>query len=174
MSHNYHIVRTFEKSCKNLKKRHLKQQHINPISWVRPSVRISLSDDKHKWIFNKFGICIDIVEIWFGIAHRKISSTFDRVICPRHDNGGVLQFNIFIFLFYYENICCMHSLKSPHRGESNEDRKNIPELPHLPPDLALELNLNRSNYSCQDVRAIEVQLCSTIIMLETNRYLVIV
>ena len=35
-----------------------------------PSVRISFPDDnlsKH-WIFTKFGLCIDIVEIWFGIA----------------------------------------------------------------------------------------------------------
>ena len=27
-------------------------------------------------------MCIDIVEIWFGIANRQISSIFDRVICP--------------------------------------------------------------------------------------------
>ena len=52
---------------------------------VRPSVRFSFPDDeKHQWIFAKFGMCIDIVEIWFGIANGKISSNFDRVICPRH------------------------------------------------------------------------------------------
>ena len=28
--------------------------------------------NKHQWIFNKFGMCIDIVEIWFGIANVPI------------------------------------------------------------------------------------------------------
>ena len=57
-------------------------------SSVRPSsVRFSFSDDnlsKHQWIFTKLGMCIDIVEIWFGIANGQILSIFDRVICPRH------------------------------------------------------------------------------------------
>ena len=35
-------------------------------------------------------------EIWFGIAYGQISSMFDTVICPQHNNGGVLKFNIFI------------------------------------------------------------------------------
>ena len=39
---------------------------------------------KHQWIFTKFGMCIDIVEIWFGIANGQILSNFDGVICPRH------------------------------------------------------------------------------------------
>ena len=39
---------------------------------------------KHQWIFIKLGMCIDIVEIWFGIAYGQISSIFDRVICPRY------------------------------------------------------------------------------------------
>ena len=48
---------------------------------------LSFLDDnlsKHQWIFNKLGMCIDIVEIWFGIANGQISSFFDGVICPRH------------------------------------------------------------------------------------------
>ena len=56
-------------------------------SVVRLSVRFSLSDDnlsKHQWIFTKLGMCIDIVEIWFGFANGQISSSFDGVICPRH------------------------------------------------------------------------------------------
>ena len=56
-------------------------------SVVRPSVRFSFADDnlsKHQWIFTKFGMCIDMVEIWFGIANGQISSIFDGVICPRH------------------------------------------------------------------------------------------
>ena len=45
---------------------------------------------KHQWIFTKLGMCIDIVEIWFGIANGQISSNFDGVICPR-------QVHIFVF-----------------------------------------------------------------------------
>ena len=56
-------------------------------SYVRRSIRISFLDDnlsKHQWIFIKIGMCIDIVEIWFGIANGQILSNFDGVICPRH------------------------------------------------------------------------------------------
>ena len=56
-------------------------------SYVRPCVHISFPDDnlsKHQWIFTKLGMCIDIIEIWFGIANGQISSDFEAVICPRH------------------------------------------------------------------------------------------
>ena len=45
---------------------------------------------KCQGILTKLGICVDMKEIWFGLAYGQISSMFDRVICPRHDNGGVL------------------------------------------------------------------------------------
>ena len=38
----------------------------------------------------KLGTCIDMKEIWFGVAYVQILSMFDRVICPRHGNDGVL------------------------------------------------------------------------------------
>ena len=44
------------------------------------SIRILFPDDnlsKHQWIFTKLGMCIDIVEIWFGIAIGQMSSDFD-------------------------------------------------------------------------------------------------
>ena len=45
---------------------------------------------KSQWIFTKFDMRIGIVEICFvGIAHRQILLIYDRVICSRHDNGGV-------------------------------------------------------------------------------------
>ena len=58
-----------------------------PVSIHRPSVRFSFLDDnlsKHQCVFTKLDMCIDIVEIWFGIANGQISSIFDGVISPRH------------------------------------------------------------------------------------------
>ena len=48
---------------------------------VRPSISqlyicILFPDDifrKHRWIFTKHGMCVDIVKIWFGIANGQIS-----------------------------------------------------------------------------------------------------
>ena len=43
-------------------------------SVIRLSVCISFLDDnlsKDQWIFTKLGMCIDIVEVWFGIANGK-------------------------------------------------------------------------------------------------------
>ena len=54
---------------------------------IHPSVCISLPDDnlsKHQWISTWLGMCIDIEEIWFGIANGQISLNFDGGICPRH------------------------------------------------------------------------------------------
>ena len=56
-------------------------------SVVRPSVHFSFPDDdlsKHQWIITELGMCIDIVELWIGIANGQISSNFDGVICQRH------------------------------------------------------------------------------------------
>ena len=44
-------------------------------------------------ILTKVGTCIDVI---FVIADRQISSVVDKVSCPRHDNGGVLSFYVFI------------------------------------------------------------------------------
>ena len=54
---------------------------------LHPSIRFLFPDDnlsKHQWIFIKLGMCIDIVDIWFGIANGQISSNFFGVICLRH------------------------------------------------------------------------------------------
>ena len=45
-----------------------------------------------------FGVCIDIAEAWFGVADGQISSIFDRLICPKHDSGGVLLFHVLLFI----------------------------------------------------------------------------
>ena len=46
---------------------------------ISPSVRFSILDvnlSKNQWIFTKLGMCIDIVEIWFGIANGQILLNF--------------------------------------------------------------------------------------------------
>ena len=51
------------------------------------SIRILFLDDnlsKHHWIFTKLGMCIDIVEIWFGIANGEILSISDRDLPKTH------------------------------------------------------------------------------------------
>ena len=64
-------------------------------TYVRPSIGLTSvrpflfpygNLSKHQWTFIKLDtcMCIDIVEIWFGIANGQISSEFYRVICPRH------------------------------------------------------------------------------------------
>ena len=53
----------------------------------------SFPDDnlsKCQGILTKLGTCIDMKDICFGIANGQMSSLFDSVICPQHDNGGVL------------------------------------------------------------------------------------
>ena len=52
---------------------------------------------KYHWNFTKFGMCIYILEIWFGIAIGQISSVFDRFICQPHNSGQVLSFPVFYF-----------------------------------------------------------------------------
>ena len=67
-------------------------------SVILPFVFLFLDDNmsKYQLIFTKLGMCIDIVEIWFGIDNGQISSIFDRFICPPHDSGGILLFHVFI------------------------------------------------------------------------------
>ena len=62
------------------------RQFLTELS-ARDTPIFSFPDDnlsKHQWIFTKLDMCIDIVEIWFGIANGQISSIFYGVICPRH------------------------------------------------------------------------------------------
>ena len=56
---------------------------------ARDMTIFSFLDDnlsKRQWIVTKLGMCIDIVQIWIGIANGQISSNFDGVVCPRHDH----------------------------------------------------------------------------------------
>ena len=47
---------------------------------------------KRQWIFAKLGMCIDIVEIWSGIANGQISSIFNRVTYPSHNIVSLFDF----------------------------------------------------------------------------------
>ena len=75
-------------------------------SVVHPSVFRFRMMSKHQWMFTKLGICIDIVEIWFGIANGQILSNIYGVICLRHNSGGVLKFNVFILNCYLPLARC--------------------------------------------------------------------
>ena len=54
------------------------------LSYVCPSLFVFQDDNlsKYQWFFTKLGMCIDIEEIWFGIANGQILSIL-TVIC-RH------------------------------------------------------------------------------------------
>ena len=61
-------------------------------SVVRPSV-FSFQDNKLskcQCFFTKLGVCIDIVEIWFGISDGQIASVFDSDMLVIH-LGPVVQ-----------------------------------------------------------------------------------
>ena len=53
--------------------------------------------------FHVFNMCIDIVNICFGMAHWQTSSVFDRDICSRHDNSRVLSFQV-LFISERKNM----------------------------------------------------------------------
>ena len=46
----------------------------------------------------------------------KLSSIVDRVICPRHDNGRVLSFNVFINTFIVNCREKIHKINTGHYG----------------------------------------------------------
>ena len=58
------------------------RQNFTELS-ARDTPIFSFPDDnssKRQWIFTKLGMCIDIVDIWFGIAIGQILSKFNGVI----------------------------------------------------------------------------------------------
>ena len=66
---------------------------------ARDTPKVSFPDNnfsKYQRILTKLGTCIDIKEIWFGIANGRISSIIDRVIRPQHDNGGYCRFTFYL------------------------------------------------------------------------------
>ena len=50
-------------------------QFLTEFSACDTSIFLFLDDNlsKNQWNFTKLGLCIDIMEIWFGIANRQIS-----------------------------------------------------------------------------------------------------
>ena len=70
---------------------HIGSPSVLPLS-VHPDFHFRMIT-LNQWIFTKLGMCIDIVEIWFGIANGQILSIYDRVICWLHDSGGVSSFH---------------------------------------------------------------------------------
>ena len=83
-------------------------------SVVRPSIRFSFPDDnlsKHQWIFTKLGMCIDIMEIWYGIANGQILSNFTELSACDTIMAGYYSL---MFLFTVEVEAC-HSTSDRSR-----------------------------------------------------------
>ena len=100
------------------------------ILYIHPSVFSHLDDklSKFQWIFTKLGMCIDIVEIWFGIANMQICSTCDRVICLPHDSGWVISRFYFLNSLLTQHILFtyIHYSKSYiHRGERDCENMSL-------------------------------------------------
>ena len=62
---------------------HLSLSHMS----VHPPIRISFPgiNELTSMDFHQCGMCLDIVEIWFGIANGQISSNFDGVNISSRD-----------------------------------------------------------------------------------------
>ena len=76
--------------------------------YVCPSIHISFPDDslsKNQWSFTKLGMCVDIVEIWFGIANGQISSNFDRVIFLVGKSFHIWSYVLVSEAFKYLYVC---------------------------------------------------------------------
>ena len=104
-------------------------------------------------MFTKLGMCIDIMEIWYGLANGQISSIFDRVISQykivavyyrftflmslrKHACSNILKFlppkyenfqmkNSDNFHISAQNIDCGDSLELPCRGGSNKSPQSM-------------------------------------------------
>ena len=68
------------------------------LSFVPPS-KFSFPDyNLSKWIFTKLGMCIDIVEIWLGIANEQILVNFWQLSAR---DGIMAGYHSFMFLFKF-------------------------------------------------------------------------
>ena len=71
---------------------------------VRPLVvRFSFPDDnlsKFQWIFTKLGMCIDIIEIWIGIANGQISLFFTELSARDTIMAGIIVKRFYFFTEY--------------------------------------------------------------------------
>ena len=77
-------------------------------SSVHPSIFRFLDLSKRQWIFTTWYMCIDIVEILFGIANGQISSIFDGVICPKHAHIFIYGLKLESVTRDFHQTCYMH------------------------------------------------------------------
>ena len=71
---------------------------------VHPSICFSFPDEdlsKHHWIFTKLGMCIDIMEIWFGIDNGKFHQIFKELSARDTIMAGYYSLKfLFCFCFF--------------------------------------------------------------------------
>ena len=86
-------------------------QFLTQLSACDMSVFSFLDDNlsKFQWIFTKFDMCIDIVDIWFGIAHWQILSIFEQLSARNIIKAGYYRF-MFLFILGHEmaGVCSVH------------------------------------------------------------------
>ena len=71
---------------------------------------------KYQWIFTKLGMCIDIMEIWFGIAYGQITSILADLSSHHMKMAGYYRF-MFLFAVYIQfTEICFNKMQWSHYG----------------------------------------------------------
>ena len=69
---------------------------LSPFHHLDVNKHLDYNLSKYLWIFTKLSMCIDVVEIGFGLPVGK----FHQFLTDwAHDIGGVLSFHIFVYSF---------------------------------------------------------------------------
>ena len=102
-------------------------------SVIHPSVHFLFPEDnlsKHQWIFTKLGMCIDIMEIWFGIANGQFSSIFFAELSA-HDTimAGYYSLTFLFVMFLMDLLHFRRRIKKCLRKAQSQ--ASYPVLQHV-------------------------------------------
>ena len=103
------------------------------------------------------------------IQSNRNSSNPDSAFTMAGSDSSRKQIFREIFLLYHEIVCCVHSLESPHRGDSNECTIIVKKIEKISLNYRHVSNKFRTNFhNPNDVRAIEVRLFISCYSSETS------
>ena len=74
-----------------------RQSYVHLSVFSFPDINLS----KRQWIFTKLGMCIDIVEIWFGFANGQIFVFFFTELSARYRTVAAYYSLMLLFLHIY-------------------------------------------------------------------------